>query len=222
MNEELKVYTYYLINKPIIDMLKTRCLIESTNMMNPLNDDSTVCLYAYTNKKKIAKEFEKTREMNIFAKRVQEMTDDEYEAFDEHGCQISKLEMCEVFYPFAQSISNYTDHQVRLELALTSSESWYCIDHYKESINEFLTTIPKVPDLGIFRGDIKHLLIDMDYADSVLLSQTDYINTHEFNLSPVAKYSCFYAWENPVGILACLYQGIFNNSGLFEVIKNAY
>lgn len=218
----MKVYIYYLINKPIIDKMRTRCLIEASNMMDPLNDDSDVCLYAYTNKKKIAKEFEKTREMNVFAKRVKEMTDDDYNTLDTYGCQYSKLEMHEVFYPFAQSISGETNQQVRLELALTSSESWYCIDNYKEAINEFLTSIPKVPDLGIFRSDIKQLLIDMDYADSVLLSPIDYINTHSSTLSPLARYSCFYAWENPVGILTCLYQGIFNNVGLFEVIKNAY
>ena len=90
----------------------------------------------------------------------------------------------------------------------------------EEAINDFLASIPKIPNINIFRNDIKTLLIDMDYADSVLESPKEYIKTDSV-MSELASYSCYYAWENIIGIMICLYQGIFSNSGLFEVIKNA-
>ena len=213
----MKVYMYYLADKSIIESMKQRSLIDSPYVQ--LSDILDTYLYGYTTKKKLAKEFEKIRNMNVFKKLIKEMSEDEYSEFDDRASSFARISMVDVEYPFHQETLQFQD-QLHLKIALTSSESWYCVDNYKEAINDFLASIPKIPSINIFRNDIKTLLIDMDYADSVLESHKEYIKTDSV-MSELASYSCYYAWENIIGIMICLYQGIFSNSGLFEVIKNA-
>ena len=58
----------------------------------------------------------------------------------------------------------------------------------------------------------------MDYNDSVTRND-DYIKTHE-SISKLAEYSCYYAWENTIGIILCLYNGFFDEESIVEVIAN--
>ena len=60
----MKVYMYYLADKYIIESMKQRSLIDSPYVQ--LSDILDTYLYGYTTKKKLAKEFEKIRNMNVF------------------------------------------------------------------------------------------------------------------------------------------------------------
>ena len=82
-------------------------------------------------------------------------------------------------------------------------------------------SLPKIPSTSIFREDIHQLLRDMDYNDSVINTSdvNECIRTSEV-LHPLASYSCYYAWNNIIGILTYLYENIFNHAATFEVIVN--
>ena len=113
----------------------------------------------------------------------------------------------------------FTD-QIKCKLPITMSESWFAVENYKESIMDFIGShVKKIPDIRIFRDDIYHILKDMDYND-VVSGNDDYIRRDIGDLSPLAEYSCHYAWENQIGILLALYKGFFNETSIVEVIVN--
>lgn len=211
----MKVYMYYLIDQNAIQMLKDRSLMDWLGISN--DDVKDACLYAYTKKKKISDNFEKTRNMKIFLKKVKEMDDDEFSSFESNVSSYARLSMAKVMYPFTKEALMFDDG-IACKLALTSSESWFVIDNYKESIMDFLYALPKIPDIRIFRDDVYQTLKDMDYNDSVTRND-DYIKTHE-SISKLAEYSCYYAWENTIGIILCLYNGFFDEESIVEVIAN--
>ena len=76
----MKVYLYYLIHKPTIDILKSRRLIDWIGV--PVSEIDDVCFYGYTDDKKVAKKFESTRNMSIFKKITKNMDEDEYKALE--------------------------------------------------------------------------------------------------------------------------------------------
>lgn len=212
----MKVYVYYLIDKDLIKMLKNRCLMDWIGISN--DDVTDNCLYAYTKKKKIAEAFEKTRNMNIFLKKVVDMDDYEFDHLRDVCSSYAELHIHEFLYPFGEEVLMFKD-PIRCNIAITSSESWFAEENYKESIMDYLYGLPKIENIKIFRDDIYHILKDMDYNDSVVRNK-DYIRTDE-DLSPVASYSCNFAWENKIGILIFLYKGFFNEEAIVEVIKDA-
>ena len=77
----MKVYLYYLIHKPTIDILKSRRLIDWIGV--PVSEIDDVCFYGYTDDKKVAKKFESTRNMSIFKKITKNMDEDEYKALED-------------------------------------------------------------------------------------------------------------------------------------------
>ena len=212
----MKVYVYYLIDTDLINMLKDRCLMDWIGISN--DDVKDNCLYAYTKKKKLAEAFEKTRNMNIFLKKVIDMEDDEFEHLRDVCSSYAELHMHEFLYPFTEYVLMFED-QIKCNFPITSSESWFADENYKESIMDYMYGLNKITDIRIFRKDIYQILKDMDYNDCVSRND-DYIKTNE-KLSDLAFYSCNFAWENKIGILLFLYKGFFNEAAIVEVIKDA-
>ena len=214
----MKVYLYYLIHKPIIDILKSRRLIDWIGV--PVSEIDDVCFYGYTDDKKVAKKFESTRNMSIFKKITKNMDEDEYKALEDKASSFAKISISDIPYPFSDDLLLFED-PIRCKIPLTSSEYWYGVENYKECIMETLMSLPKVPSTSIFREDIHQLLRDMDYNDSVINTSdvNECIRTCEV-LHPLASYSCYYAWNNIIGILTYLYENIFNHAAIFEVIVN--
>ena len=213
----MKVYLYYLIDKKSIKLLKERMLMDWIGIDN--DDVEDTCLYAYTRKKKIAESFEKTRNMEIFHKVVKEVDDYEYEQIAKDAGGYAELINQEFDYPFSKECLMFTD-QIKCKVPITMSESWFAVENYKESIMDFIDShVKKIHDIRIFRDDIYHILKDMDYND-VVSRNNDYIRRDIGELSPLAEYSCHYAWENQIVILLALYKGFFNETSIVEVIVN--
>lgn len=212
----MKVYIYYLIHKPTIDKLKGKRLIDWIGV--PESEINDMCLYAYTKDKKIAKRFEYTRNMSIFKKYTKDVSDDEYDRLDNDASSFAKLSIANISYPFSDDLLTFND-MIICKIPLTSSEHWFAIDNYRESIMDTLMGLPHIPSTKIFREDIHQLLVDMDYNDSVINTDDplECIRT-EKTLRPLASYSCYYAWHNIIGIITYLYENIFNPNSLFEVI----
>lgn len=212
----MKIYMYYLIDKGSIKLLKDRNLMDWIGICN--DDVKETCLYAYTNKKKLASAFETTRNMGIFHKVVKDVEDYEYERIAKDAAGYAEIINQEFAYPFDIYDTKSID-SIKCKIPITMSESWFVVENHKESIMDFIDGyVSKIPDIRIFREDIYHILKDLDYNDTVARND-DYIRTYE-ELSPLAEYSCLCAWENQIGILLVLYKGFFDEASIAEVIIN--
>ena len=107
---------YYLIDQNAIQMLKDRSLMDWLGISN--DDVKDACLYAYTKKKNISDNFEKTRNMKIFLKKVKEMDDDEFSSFESNVSSYARLSMAKVMYPFTKEALMFDDG-ITCKLALT-------------------------------------------------------------------------------------------------------
>jgi hypothetical protein len=117
----MKVYCFYLYGDELTTNKYAALPYDNTRMSN----EFMYSLYGFTNNKKIAGEFRKSRDMNIFFEKTMDMSSKEYEALSE-----DKME-CEIrHYPY--KIPAIRDDKITVELMfITSTTSEYnkiCFD----------------------------------------------------------------------------------------------
>lgn len=191
-DNKMKVYLYFLTDRNIIKKMADTYLLESLDHFSePGLED--YFFYAFTAKKKVAKKFEKMRDMSKFVKKEVEMDEDEFEDLKRR------------FYSFC-SLSNQSllcgQHR-RIRIPITTGEYWYCVESKSESIHSMLDMMPKI-NPSIFEDKIIQLLGKLDYNNSMFPNFQPY---REYT-SDTFDYVLNNAWKNELGIFLFLYSMI--------------
>ena len=192
----MKVYIYYLIDKKIIKHLHLLGVLENISYHFVENEPF---LYAYTNDKKIAKKFEETRNSSVFFRKVVDMNEDEFSKFEFSYRSEIKIDENEL----KVGKDNY------VIFPTTISEYSYSVYYGRETINDILEKIPKIP-LCIFTGKSKEELSGISYNTEIL---------HEEDVK-VNKFVKKYGWRNDFMLLCIIYKNILDfDANSIEVVR---
>jgi hypothetical protein len=190
---------YFLIDHDVIVDLYNNGLIE---WIDPSSSPDGF-LYAYTNKKKLAKLFESQRNEKVFYKKIVDMEEDEFEKMENVNSRYTKIRM---------EFINFDDDQF-IYVPMTASEHWYACECTREIITDFLDKLPKI-DSSIFRLDIYETLRDLGYNNAV--THVDELHEGEL-LNDVADYTYHKAWRNQFGTFLFFYQNIIDSYELMRL-----
>lgn len=191
----MKVYLYFLTDKGILKKMTDTYLLESLDHFTEPENESYF-FYAFTKSKKVAKTFEKMRDMSKFYKKVANMDDDEYQDLYKRFQSFSLLQF--------QSLL-YGEHQ-RVTIPITTGEYWYCVETRTESIFSMIEFMDKV-DPNIFTNKVKDLLIDLQYVENMY---REYAQRPEWETRNVelSDFMINNAWKNELGVFLYLYSMI--------------
>lgn len=186
----MKVFLYFLTDKNVIKKMADTYLLESLNhFQEPGYED--YFFYAFTAKKKVAKKFEKMRDMTKFFKKEVEMDEEEYRELENQFYSFSALSM--------QSLL-CGQHQ-HIVIPVTTGEYWYCVESRSESLCSMFEIMPKVTP-EIFEDKIINLLGTIDYNNSMFPNfqpWREYQNeAHDYVLNN--------GWKNELGVFLFLYS----------------
>lgn len=203
----MKVWIFYLTDRDIIDFYTTTCRVESTQYKQ-VDLNSGYLLYAYTDKKKLARLFRETRNMEKFYVKEIEITEEEFKEMDDiyHGFNNILL----------SSLSRDTDQENTLKIPLTSTEQWICVDNAQESLFNYVS-IELMFDWTILSDKMKEHLWKtgfMFFDDS---------GEHEAEIEELElKYGevTNVRVKEPFGLFITLYDHILDKDGLLEVVRN--
>ena len=132
----MKLICYYLS----MDYIKNMGLWDFIASERDIKNN--ICLYAYTTKKKIAKEFEKYRDMNKFIKRVHDVTKEEFDEFESSNIY-HRIDI----YELLTRSDNEDELVCSIRLPVVEIENSYCEDTYEfidDSFVDCYTVIKKV------------------------------------------------------------------------------
>lgn len=188
----MKVYLYFLTDKKVIKQMAGTYLLESLNhFQEPGYED--YFFYAFTSKKKVAKRFEKMRDMTKFFKKEEEMDEDEFKELERRFYSFSALSM--------QSL--LCGQNRHIVIPVTTGEYWYTVESRSETICSMMDYMPKVrPE--IFEDKIIELLGQIDYNSYMF---PDFQPWREYT-SDVHDYVINNGWKNELGVFLFLYSMI--------------
>lgn len=185
---------YYLIDKSIIKKLDSRHLLESLSNINT-NDD--YFFYAYTNKKKVAKKFEKMRNMEKFILKVIDMEDYEYEELSKRCYSFQELILTPLLYR----------KNTRITIPITSGERWYCVENTFESFDSYKSDIFVLP-FSLLTEELRLILLRLGYYDGQPDNVYPEIEEAYYSGDPVREYFDACTEENQFGLFLLLYSDL--------------
>lgn len=189
----MQVYLYFLTDKRILEKMTATYLLESMDhFTEPL--DEGYFFYAFTNKKKVAKTFEKMRDMSKFYKKVVEMDDEEFSELKQNFYSFSALS-------FQSLLCSEHRHIV---IPITTGEYWYCVEARSESIHSLMDIMNKVTPY-IFTTKVKDLLGELQYVENMfpdMLHRPEW----EYRETPTCDYMGNNGWKNELGVFLWLYS----------------
>ena len=190
----MKVYMYFLTDKKIIEKMTSTYMLESLDHVTEPSDEGYF-FYAFTQGKKVAKSFEKMRDMSKFYKKVVDLDEDEYDELKSRFYSFSALS----FQPLLCS-----EHK-HIVIPMTSAEYWYTVEARSESIFSMIDIMCKISPY-IFTQKIRDLLIDLRYVENFF--PDDYAHRPEWEIrdTSVSDYMTNYAWKNELGVFLFLYS----------------
>lgn len=202
----MKVRVYYLIDSGIFKELRDHKLCDWLSVETP--EDQQTCLYAYTTSKKLAKQFEETRNKDCFYKKTLEMTEEQFKEFENAFFIHAKISIASL---------KYSAEDDEIDVAITNGEHWYVKDSGCESTYALLEALPSIPTAKIFKKDILSVLVSLGFASEV----TQELESDEIkylgNTDPVAYYTANYAWKNELGLFFYLYGKLVDKESVIEV-----
>ena len=199
----MKVWIFYITDNGIINYLSRHNLLETWTYSE--SSDKYV-VYAYTNKKKIVKEFMSTRNQKAFKLREVEMDEDEYKDFDNRFYTSSKLKKEFLI----------TKNGTPSKFVLTTSEYWFVVEQDMETTNSLIESFsPFLYDHGeIFQSSLRRYLEELGF----ICPRLPFLDGPE---SDVEKFMKKHAWKNQLGLFIYLYHDILDINGIMEKIGDS-
>lgn len=140
----MKLICYYLS----MDYIKNMGLWDFIASERDIKNN--ICLYAYTTKKKIAKEFEKYRDMNKFIKRVHDVTKEEFDDFESSNIY-HKIDI----YELLTRSDNEDELVCPIRLPVVEIENSYCEDTYEFIDDSFVDCYTVIKSMNTILKSIK-------------------------------------------------------------------
>lgn len=194
----MKLYLYYLVGEDLIEDLYQKGLIDINLSYHPLDEGRKVILYASTTNKKLAKEFERTRHMDAFIKKVVDDGDFD-ECYAEHDMFATGLRVSQL---------RYADHTY-ITAVLTGVEV-YNIENMAEIIMDYLS--PRMVRYDIFEDNLQKVLYRMGYVDTYNVLDPDYVFADE----RYYRRAGILLWKNELGGLGWMYKNIVDIGAILE------
>lgn len=191
----MKVYLYYLIDPDTINTLCERGTMDT--LLNFHSVDPGPILYGLTTSSRIARKFEKCRNMRKFKKVVRKI-DDEDEIGDSWAVRITDVSLL-----FA--------NKKHIVIPLSGNEKW-CAENATEVIMDHLDIALSFIDPSIFTDEIQDALMRVGYID--------FIESHNSGSEYTGKrryIDGIQEWSNELGMLMWMFREVMDITGIMEV-----
>lgn len=202
----MKVWLFYLIDKKLVKRYREYCLVDGCGYRHQAESGNWL-LYSYTDKKRIAKLFKKTRNMECFYTKEVDLSDKEFE------------EMEGLFHGYVNLIlSSLNDlyEESNIKIPVTATEQWICVDNKQETMFNYINANIMF-DWRILSEDLRESLWKigfMFYDTSAERTEALEAMEERYGDPPYIRV------HEPFNLFLFLYKDILNKKGLLEVIEN--
>lgn len=200
----MKLYLYYIVNDDLILELRNKHLLDTIDRNTKIGEPF---LYACTTNKKLAKKFEETRDMT----KLHKITREVYDANDIASDMWRRI----------HEVSLFVGGNTHLVIPLTGAEKW-TVDYLSETIlsvmdeHHLVTSAIFTDEIRIFLDVIGYPVQNFIHPDDGIGEYPDTVENDEWN-DIVAHEVASGEWENELGAILWLYNGLFNISGCMKV-----